>query len=74
MATVIYNGPYQYRSDNFDLSLLDEAVRYEQSPTTFRAVTISSGKYWIELQGTDFTYSPSGLPVSGMVTGFYLHR
>lgn len=70
MAKVTYTGPYQLRSYTFDLSKLDEGLWYEQSPTSFKAVTGSLGQFWIDLQGTGFTFAPSNLPNSGVVTGF----
>jgi Ca2+-binding RTX toxin-like protein len=70
MAKVTYTGLYQLRSYDFDLSKLDEGLWYEQSPTSFKAVTGSLGQYWIELQGTGFTFAASGLPTSGIVERF----
>ncbi|NBJ13029.1 M10 family metallopeptidase C-terminal domain-containing protein [Microvirga arsenatis] len=70
MAQVIYTGPYQLRSHNFDVSKLIRGLWYEQSPTSFKAVTGSQGQFWIELQGTGFTFAASGLPISGTVTRF----
>jgi len=70
MATFTWTGTYGFSLENFNLSNLTMADRYEWSPTTFRAIYGTLGRSWDKFDGYGFTYTVDGIPTGGVVTSY----
>jgi Ca2+-binding RTX toxin-like protein len=70
MAKFVWSGTYGFQPSLFNMSNLVYADSYERSPTSFKAVYGRLQRSWDKFDGTGFTYSQDGIPLSGTVTGY----
>lgn len=68
MATLTWNGPYDFSLKYFNLSYIGNAWDYSRSSTSFTAYYDTDS--WDEFTGSGFTYNADGIPTGGVVKSY----